>query len=438
MHFNPFEQRPVMLEQTFMDWKTMNPAPYDKNTVDPYTKARILLMNSVEFEAQWFSRNFSRHCPDNELRRELAILRRIEQQQQKRISILKPADESILEHTIGYEQLCVDLTAVMAQSERNCHVKNAMDLALLEDFDHLYRFSNLLNLDYSEDAKNLTKEYTEIMPGRPAVSQHRHPSDSIFNDIPSKYSSPATKLHINTLTAVKQQVMNYYMNIAPFYCSSDIGRRLYQEIAMIEESHVSQYESLKNTRSTWLEELLLHEYTECYLYYSCMNCECDPQIRNIWEQCLTQEIAHLHKACELLYKYEHREWRQIIPQGAFPDTLILSPNIDYIRKTLETASGNTQKRSSVISVNELCRGDEFFLYQQLINHNICDVASHRIIHRHICAKGQDYRCQKAPIPVDPLSDRTYDNVSFARIPCETPEQYSTERKTADCPQNYQK
>ena len=117
MHFNPFDQRPVPLEQTFIDWNTMYPRPYDKNTVNPYTKTRIILMNGTEFEAQWFSRNFSRHCPDNELRRELAMMRRTEQQQQKRISCLKPRDETILEHTIGYEQLAVDLTAAMARRE---------------------------------------------------------------------------------------------------------------------------------------------------------------------------------------------------------------------------------------------------------------------------------------------------------------------------------
>ena len=54
----------------------------------------------------------------------------------------------ILEHTITYEQLAVDLTCALAKKECNCNVKNALDFALLEDFDHLYRYSNLLNLEY--------------------------------------------------------------------------------------------------------------------------------------------------------------------------------------------------------------------------------------------------------------------------------------------------
>lgn len=60
-------------------------------------------------------------------------MRRSEQQQQKRISMLKPADETILEHTIGYEQLAVDLTAGLAQMVGDSYVKKALDFALLED-----------------------------------------------------------------------------------------------------------------------------------------------------------------------------------------------------------------------------------------------------------------------------------------------------------------
>ena len=37
---------------------------------------------------------------------------------------------------LGYEQLAVDLTAVMAQKEPDCNVRNALNFALLEDFDH--------------------------------------------------------------------------------------------------------------------------------------------------------------------------------------------------------------------------------------------------------------------------------------------------------------
>lgn len=419
-NFNPFEEKPIPIEKTFMDWNNIYPCPYDKNKTDPYTKCRIVLMNGTEFEAQWFTRNFSRHCPDDDLRRELAIMRRIEQQQQKRISCLKPKNESILEHTITYEQLAVDLTAVLAKQEQNCTVKNALNFALLEDFDHLFRYSNLLDLEYNIDPKKLVGGYTEIMPARPTISEHRHPVDSIFPDINNKTADILTKLNIGIITAAEQQTMNYYMNVATLYDKSDIGRRLYQEIGLIEEEHVSQYESLKDTNATWLEDLLMHEYTECYLYYSCLMTECDPYIRNIWDECLQQEISHLHKAKDLLYAYEKKDWCQVIPNGTFPSILCLRPNIDYVRKVIATTTGNTQSYSSVVPLFDLSEDAPFYYYQNIMNDDICSVASHKIIDKRIQCKGKDYRFQTAPNPIVELQDRNCDNVTLARIPECTP------------------
>lgn len=419
-NFNPFCEKPLPMEKIFMDWNQMYPCPYNKETANPYTKCRIVLMNGTEFEAQWFSRNFSRHCTDNDLRRELALVRRSEQQQQRRISCLKPKNESILEHTISYEQLAVDLTSVLAKQEPNCNVRNALNFALLEDFDHLYRYSNLLDYEYGICPKKLVGGYTEITPARPTISEHRAPTDSIYPYVCNDKSSILTKLNINIITAAEQQTMNYYMNVAPLYERSDLGRRLYQEIALIEEQHVSQYESLKDTTVTWLEDLLMHEYTECYLYYSCMQTECDTRIRCIWEECLVQEIAHLHKAKDLLWKYEGKDWQQVIPDGNFPQLLQLRPNIDYVRSIIETTTGNTQSLECIVPLCEMPSNAPFFCYQDIINNNVNCVASHNVINQHIRCKGHDYRYETAPNPLCVLQNRRCDNTSLARIPSETP------------------
>ena len=120
---NPFEVKTKSADRYFMDWQKIYPRPYDKNEVDPYTRLRIILMNGTEYEATWFSHQFHRHCTNNDIRRELAVLRRTEQQQQKRIACLKPINESILETTIGYEQLAVDLTAILAQYDQHPEVQ---------------------------------------------------------------------------------------------------------------------------------------------------------------------------------------------------------------------------------------------------------------------------------------------------------------------------
>ena len=119
----------------------------------------------TEFEAQWFLHNMARHTADNDLRRDLAVIRRAEQQEQKKLSYLKPKDESILETTIAYEQLAVELTAMLARKEKNMTVRRALDFALLEDFDHLYRYADLLEMDSGIRAETLVGKKTEIMPG---------------------------------------------------------------------------------------------------------------------------------------------------------------------------------------------------------------------------------------------------------------------------------
>ena len=333
---NPFNEQPLRTNEEFYNWKELAPKPYNKFDADPYTRVRVILANGAEYEAVKFSHAFHRHCDNNDLRRELAILRRKEQQQQKRISALKPIGEGILEHTIGYEQLAVDLTAIFAERESNKYVQQAMNFALLEDFDHLYRYADLLEMDKGVIAERLVGKYTELMPGRPTIAEHRFPADDVKRFVNYKQATSLTKLDINILTAAEQQTMNYYMNQAAFY-QNNLGRQLYTEIGMIEEQHVTLYGGLMDTTCTWLEDLLMHEYTECYLYYSLMCDETDTHIKRIWEQHFNDELAHLHTAAALLQKYENKVAEQVIPQAEFPELLSFRSNVEYVRQVL----GNT-------------------------------------------------------------------------------------------------
>ena len=294
---NPFLEKPKRLISSFQNWKQLYPKSYNKNEVDPYTKARIILMNGTEFEANWFSHNFARHTTNNNIRRDLAVTRSIEKHQQIKISLLKPENESALEHTISYEQLAVDLTSELARRESDCYVKQALDFALLEDFDHLYRYSNLIELEQGIHAEHLVGRYTEIMPGRPTISHHRFNLNNVKNAINSKKANKQTVLNTMIITAAEQQTMNYYMNVANL-AKSDLSRKLYMEIAQVEEEHVTQYESLMDSKASWLEMLLWHEYNECYLYWSCCVTETNPYIKALWEENLDMEIAHLQKACD--------------------------------------------------------------------------------------------------------------------------------------------
>lgn len=411
---NPFEQRPQKTEKSFSGWNNVLVRPYDKNTVDPYTRLRIILMNGTEFESVRMGHAFARECTNNDLRRELALLRRGEQFQQKRISSLKPMEESILEHTIGYEQLAVDLTANLALAEKNEYVRDQLNFALLEDFDHLYRYADLMELEKSGDPARLVGEYTEIMPGRPTVAEYRHPYDDVKFRTNHYLNEPLTRLHINIITAAEQQTMNYYMNVGNLY-EGKLGRKLYGEIAMIEEQHVTGYESLKDSSRTPLENLLLNEYTECYLYYSCYEDETDMRIKKIWEKHFGEEVAHLHKAARLLEKYEGTVWQQLFPEGGeFPALLKFRPQKDYIREVLKSVRLTAVEEGfrELASVPDNFR---YFAYNKTVNGNIGTVGTHAVIDRVISESGKDYRIEKSSHPISALASRTKDNTEVGRI-----------------------
>ena len=405
---NPFEHKSKEVGEYFMDWGKMYPKPYNKNKVSPYTKVRIILMNGTEYESNWFLHQFARNCNDPELKRTIAIVRNQEQQQQKRISCLKPINENILETTIAYEQLAIDLTAILAKNVIDENVKTALDFALLEDFDHLYRFSNLLKMDYGIDADVMVGKYTEIIPGRPTINEHRHPIDNIKLCMDAKKADVYTKLVANIITAAEQQTMNYYMNVAQFY-NNDLGRRLFSEIGMVEEEHVSQYESLKDPTCTWLEQWVMHEYTECYLYYSMYKDESDEYIKSIWLEHFEMEVAHLKLATENLKKYEKKDAVKVVGATDFPKLLKFGENKEYIRKVL-TSVGYTSVKEDYMPAKMLAPDSRFFTHLKIVNISPKNVASHLVIEQFIKQFGKDYRYQDELHPVKELQNREKDNV----------------------------
>lgn len=412
---NPIKNDTKDIDAYFMSLKKMYPKPYNKKTADPYTKTWVILMNGTEYESVWFMHQFARHCNIPEVCDALAIVRKQEQQQQKLISCLKPINESILETTIGYEQLAVDLTACLAINETDKNSRNALNFALLEDFDHLYRFANLLKLEKGGDAKTLVGGYTEIMPGRPTIAEHRYPTQDLKTAMVAKKSKAYTKLVANIITAAEQQTMNYYMNIAQWYKSS-LGRKLYAEIAMIEEQHVSQYESLKDPNLTWLEMWVMHEYTECYLYYSALTYEKDKRIRSIWQEFYEQECAHLKLAVKMLEKYDKKTYKDVCEDGEFPELLDFEPNKQYIREVLATTVTETATtKRGYIDISELKDKDIYFKYQdQILDKNEKDEPAHAVIDRTISKFGEDYRYQDKAHPIKELNNRKKDNIVVGR------------------------
>lgn len=389
MGFNPLQEKGMPLEKQLRNWTELAGKPYDKMNVEPYTRCRVITMNGIEVESALFSHQFARHTPDLDLKRQLAMVRRIEQQQQKAVSGLIPGEESTLEVTIGYEQVAVDLTAWVAQHEPNPYAKQAYEFGLLEDFDHLYRYANLLDMEDGRKAAEIVGQLTEIMPGRPTILEHRHPFDEIRTPLDRTKDAPQSMLNALTVLAAEQQTMNFYMNSAN-RPTNPIARALYLEIAQIEEQHVTHYESLLDARASWLEMLVMHEYNECYLYYSFMQQEPDPRIKQMWELHLSMEIEHLRIACELMRKTEKRDPESFLPKE-ITDPLTFQSNKQYVRDVLAATVDRTADGTKFVPVKDLPKDHRYYGYQRAVNGDW--VPSEKVIDDAARSRGKEYRLQ---------------------------------------------
>ena len=254
----------------------------------------------------------------------------------------------------------------------------------------------------------------EITPGRPTIAHHRHPIDSVRAPRNAKTADIRTTLGALILTAGEQQTMNYYMNLGNTQ-PEGVARDLYLEIGMVEEEHVTHYGALLDPSCTWLENLLLREYMETYLYYSFYETEVDPYVKKIWERNFEQEVAHLHKAAELLQKREGMEWQQLIPSGEFPELLDFHPTKDYVREVLAEQATLTAREEEFVEVDDLPNDFRFFTWNAQVNGRVQDVPSHRVIREAQKKDGEDYRLEDEESPLRELRNRKEDNTKLGRI-----------------------
>jgi hypothetical protein len=395
--FNPLEHKGLPLNQQLRNWRELNVEPIDPEAVDPYTRCRIITMNGIEVESILFQHQFARNCPDNEVRRQLAYTRYVENQQQRVVNWLLPGQASVLETTLGYEQVAVDLTAWVARHEPDPYLKQAYEFGVLEDFDHLYRYANLYEMLERRKAEKIVDGLTEVMPGRPTIAEHRHPYDNVRDPYAKDAVDPRSKLHALTILSAEQQVAIYYMNVGPQYMEP-IARQLYQEISLIEQEHVTHYESLLDPTENWWERLVTHEYNECWLYYSFMQQETDARIRAVWELHLHMELAHLQQACDLLRRFDGREPEQIVGDTGLPEPLTFEPNKEFLRNLLAT-----QIDLTTLGAGYVREAHERFEWMQKQLHAGEKPPSEQVIDMHRQEYGDEYRIEtEGPHPVESL------------------------------------
>lgn len=334
MTFNPLKEKGIPLEKQIRTWDEIVRRPFNKCEIGCYSRTRQILLNGIEIEAWGFKHSFTRYCPDLDVRKRIVEINRIEDMQQTTINWLAPANQTILETTLGYEQVAVDLTAWLAQNEPDTYVKETYDFGLLEDFDHLYRYCQWLYMIEGTNPNNIIQNMTDVIISRPTQYHHNFSPIRIRKHYDKNTASPQTKANILTLLSGEQQTHNYYADHGAMYANDDL-RKTYAEICDVEEEHVTMYESLIDPTESPYEKLLIHEFTEVCNYYTCYKDETDKKLKQVFEEMLNFEIEHLKYAAELFQKAENRDAEEVIGNKVY-ETCHFESQKEYVAEILTT------------------------------------------------------------------------------------------------------
>jgi hypothetical protein len=361
MAIDLLKDRGTPVERQRMSWKDMVGKPISKLDDDAFTRVRIILMNGLELDSLR-TKQVAIRC-NLEARVPLAQLMRVEQHQATTINWLIGADHSPIETTIGYEQTAIEVTASVAQLEPDAYMAQSYRYALLEDFDHLYRYSALLDRLEGKDANNITQGYTDIVPARPTRVHHRAPEHDLLEPY-GPGAALATKLHALTLTGGEYQTHDYYMNIGPIFADA-LARQLYAEIASVESQHITHYGSMINPNETPLEKLVIGEACEVWNYAACVEQEDNPRVKAIWERFLDYELGHLEVALNLFKDIERRDPAEILGDGKLPPFIQFRSQREFVREVVER---ETQLRKDGTQfVDEASEGRSSLAYRDAVN-----------------------------------------------------------------------
>src|SRR3569833_2914145 len=241
MALDLLSEKGTPLDRQNFTWREMASIPFSKLDDDAFTRVRVILMNGIESEALRFQHACGRMNGD--LRLPLAKMRRIEQHQQTMVNWLLLLVFFLFVFFFGFVFVAIEVTAALAMQEPDPYLAQLYRFGLLEDFDHLYRYSALLDRLEGKDANNILQSYRDIRPGRPTLFHHRAPEDDERHNYDRTKAQPLSKLNAVTIVAGEFQTHDYYMTFGPLF-TDPVARQLYAEIASVEEQHVTHYESL--------------------------------------------------------------------------------------------------------------------------------------------------------------------------------------------------
>jgi rubrerythrin len=159
----------------------------------------------------------------------------------------------------------------------------------------------------------------------------------------------------------------------------ELARKLYSEIADVEEEHVTQYGVLGDPEETMLEKMAMMELCEAYNYYSCAQTETDDRIKRIWENFTKMEITHFKMCAELLRKYEGKNIGDLMQEDKIKSLIVFEPNKGYVNKVLEEQIDLMPNNMEFVKLRELPDNWSSFKAQQIMNSGM--VPSEEVVNR---------------------------------------------------------
>lgn len=300
----------------------------NKYDVDGQTRARIILANAAMSDAFDSYHALARIVNDRDVFKELSLMHDGERESRRLFCTLMPKDEKTIERAIFCEQLEIELFAALASRKIQRRVRTTINSVLVDDLDHLYRFSNLLHLTDGTPAETLVP--LDVLPSRPTYAQITPLSKAAVNPVDG--SDIPTVLAVMLSIAVKRYAATLYRTSASLP-RDDLSRGLFAEVSTVEEHHLTRLGGLLPQKSTF-ERLLLTAYCECYALYSCGETETDARLKAAFEKAYRAAVKSLKTAATLLQNYEGKNYAKVISPCDFPPPISLTNDVGYVRAVL--------------------------------------------------------------------------------------------------------
>ncbi len=326
-------ERGAPLDRQKFTWREMAGVPYSKLDDDAFTRVRVILMNGIEAEALRFSHALrsdepgAAHAPREGPARRAAPADDGELAQPRRSVAARDDDRLRAGRHRGDGQRRAERARSVPRAGLSLRPARGLRPPL-----------PLLRADGPRRGQGREQHPPELH-GHPAgptdrASSTARPRTTSVARTTAATAHPLTKLNALTIVAGEQQTHDYYMTIGPLF-ADPVARKLYAEIASIEEQHVTQYESIQRPRrDDGSRSGCSTRRPRSTTTGAAARPRTNPRIKAIWERFLDYELGHLQFVKELVQSIENRDPDELLP-AELPDPISYESQRDFVREVLE-------------------------------------------------------------------------------------------------------